>query len=64
MERQGRLDDESFKFRALSAGAVTAFDGQTEIHSLPSDLNSRSPGAASYRPRELLSKLKFNLLPQ
>jgi hypothetical protein len=28
--------DESFKFRALSAGAVTAFDGQTEIHSLPS----------------------------
>jgi len=32
------LDDESFKFRALSAGAVMAFDGQTEINSLPSNL--------------------------
>lgn len=30
------LDDESFKFRALSAGAVMAFDGQTELDSLPS----------------------------
>jgi hypothetical protein len=30
------VNDESFKYRALSAGAVTAFDGQTEIHSLPS----------------------------
>ena len=27
-----RIDDESFKFRALSAGAVMAFDGQTELH--------------------------------
>jgi len=27
-------DDESFKFRALSAGAVMAFDGQTEHSSL------------------------------
>jgi hypothetical protein len=27
-----RIDDESFKFRALSAGAVMAFDGQSEIH--------------------------------
>jgi hypothetical protein len=24
------IDDESFKFRALSAGAVMAFDGQTD----------------------------------
>gem|GEM_PF-3048934 len=30
------LDDESFKFGALSAGAVMAFDGQTELHLLPS----------------------------
>ena len=32
------LDDESFKFRALSAGAVMAFDGQTDLHSFPSIL--------------------------
>jgi hypothetical protein len=30
-------DNASVKFRALSAGAVMAFDGQTESHSLPSD---------------------------
>ena len=28
---------ESFKFRALSAGAVMAFDGQTEVHFFPSN---------------------------
>ena len=33
---QEAVDDESFKFRALSAGAVMAFDGQTELSLLPS----------------------------
>jgi hypothetical protein len=32
--------DESFKFRALSAGAVMAFDGQTELHSSPVELSA------------------------
>jgi hypothetical protein len=35
------VDDESFKFRALSAGAVMAFDGQTELSLLPSKYPKR-----------------------
>jgi hypothetical protein len=35
---QESADDESFKFRALSASAVMAFDGQTEFDSFPSNL--------------------------
>jgi hypothetical protein len=30
MAKVDAQDDESFKFRALSASAVTAFDGQTD----------------------------------
>jgi hypothetical protein len=41
MESQSTLDDESFKFRALSAGAVMAFDGQTELLS-PVELDTHS----------------------
>ena len=43
------VDDESFKFRALSAGAVMAFDGQTELSLLPSK--------QSMRPSPFVSKL-------
>ena len=44
---QDPVDDESFKFRALSASAVMAFDGQTEFDSLPSNLHY--PRGSEYR---------------
>ena len=56
--------DESFKCGAPSAGAVMAFDGQTESHSLPSDPIAKDPVPVNYRSSELCQSLNLHFEPR